>query len=323
MNQLFELLHREDVVEIQQRLNHGININDMGLRFGPNTIPRIPKGTFFQHSFVASTKQHRYSYMPSHTHNFVELNYQYSGTSHQHLDGQSFTLTAGHLLVMDREIIQNYGYMGKDDLLVNILLDIDQLPTNFLTEISNAKYFSRFLYTAQATEINHENFLIYDLSQQVPATQLWETLMLYLLTQAQPYATRGLLMEAAISCLPKPLFTNLHTLKTTVDPIYQVIHYIDEHYDSVTLDELSHRFSYNKNYLSNKIKSYTNSSFGELLNRKRLLIAEGLLLDTTLPISTISAKIGYKNPSSLFRLFTPSFNMTPTQFRRQHAGEHN
>lgn len=46
MNQLFELLHREDVVEIQQRLNHGININDMGLRFGPNIIPRIPKGHF-------------------------------------------------------------------------------------------------------------------------------------------------------------------------------------------------------------------------------------------------------------------------------------
>lgn len=323
MRELSNLLQREDRVETTQRLNNGININDMGLRYGPDSIPKIPKDSFFSHTYVSSTKQHRYSYMPAHTHSFIELNYQYSGRSNQILNGQPYTLTPGMLLVMDRDIIQKYGYMGKTDLLVNILLDIDTLPNEFIADIPSAKDFSRFLYTAQTPNISHENFIIYNLNNHSQVKRIWEDLILYSLTETQPYLTRGILLKAAISCLPQPIFSNLHILKSTHDSIHEIIHYIDTHYDSVTLDNLSQHFGYNKNYLGNKIKSYTELSFGELLDRKRLLTAEGMLLDTALSIDAISEKLGYKNPSSLFRLFSNKVHLTPTEFREQHANELN
>lgn len=323
MQNLSSLLRLEDSVETAQRLGNGININYMGLNYGPDSIPRMPKDSFFLHYFVTSTKQNRYSYMPAHTHSFLELNYQYSGSSNQILNGQPYKLTAGMLLVMDRDIIQKYGYMGENDLLVNILLDIDEIPNDFPNDVQNQNEFNRFLYTAQDPNVNHENFLIYDLKNSPQLRMIWETLIFYTLSHTKPYETRGTLLKAAVGCLPKPNVSNLHVSRSAHDSIHDVIHYVDTHYDEVTLDDLSKRFGYNKNYLGNKIKSYTDLSFGELLDRKRLLTAEGLLLDTRLSIDTISERLGYKNPSSLFRLFASKVNMTPTEFRKKHLNELN
>ena len=102
-----------------------------------------------------------------------------------------------------------------------------------------------------------------------------------------------------------------------------MIDYIDKHYVDVTLTQVSDHFGYNKNYLGNKIKQNTGMSFGELLDRKRLLIAESLLLDTDLPVSKIAEQLGYRNTSSLFRLFRNKLKITPTDFRNQHTGEMN
>lgn len=323
MEKLKTLLLKEDSVETKQRLNQGINVNDMGLEYGPGVVPKIPKSSFFKHSYVNATKQHRYSYMPAHTHSFIEFNYQFSGQSFQQLNGRDYLLKPGELLVMDQSLIQRYGYMGHDDLLVNVLLDIDSLPTGFIEDIKPAAGFGRFLYNALNKRANHDNYLVYDLNDDQNTIDIWEELMYYLLTKAQPYETRGLLMKAALSCLPTPKVTNIHVMNRHDDPINEVMDYISNHFVDTSLADVSEQFGYNKNYLGNKIKQNTGMSFGELLDRKRLLAAEGLLLDTDQSISKIAERLGYRNTSSLFRLFKNKLQVTPTEFRNQHQGEVN
>lgn len=323
MEKLRELLLKEDPIETRQRLNHGININDMGLQYGPGMIPKIPRSDFFNNSYVQVTKQHRYSYMPAHTHSFVEFNYQFSGCSHQQLNGHEYLLQPGQLLVMDQTLIQRYGYMGTNDLLVNILIDPQQLPTNFLHAIRPAKGFRRFIYNVLDRLASHDSYLIYDLNNSYHTKAIWQELMYYGLTNARPFETRGRLMEAAISCLPDPLVTQMHLRNFSNDPLNNVIDYIDKHYVDISLAQVSDHFGYNKNYLGNKIKQNTGMSFGELLDRKRLLMAESLLLDTDWSMNKIAERLGYRNTSSLFRLFKNKLRMTPAEFRNQHAGEMN
>lgn len=323
MEKLRKLLLKEDPVETEQRLNNGININDMGLQYGPGMIPKIPRSNFFADSYVQVTKQHRYSYMPAHTHSFIEFNYQFSGSSQQQLNGHEYLLKAGQLLVMDKTLIQRYGYMDTNDLLVNILIDPQQLPTNFLHTIRPAKGFHRFMYNVLDNQASHDSYLIYDLNNNDDVKLIWQELMYYGLTNGRPFETRGRLMEAALSCLPEPIITSIHLRNSSSDPLNHVIDYIDKHYVDVTLAQVSDHFGYNKNYLGNKIKQNTGMSFGELLDRKRLLIAESLLLDTDWPVSKIAERLSYRNTSSLFRLFKNKLQITPTDFRNQHTGEMN
>lgn len=317
MERLKRLLLNEDPIETQQRLHNGININDMGLKYGPGIIPKIPHSHFFSRSFITATKQHRYSYMPAHTHSFIEFNYQFSGHSIQQLNGHQYVLQPGELLVMDRSLIQRYGYMGTHDLLVNVLVDPSSLPTNFFTDIKPARIFGRFLYNALDLKSNHDNFLIYDLNDHPEATQIWQELMYYCLTNSQPYQTRGLLLKAAVSCLPDPKTVHLHVRGSHSDNTKEVLAYIEQHYSQTTLRAVSKHFGYNQNYLGNKIKRNTGMSFGELLDRKRLLTAESMLLDTNWPLDKIAEHLGYRNTSSLFRLFNNKLHRTPTEFRRE------
>lgn len=323
MEKLRDLLLKEDPVETEQRLNQGININDLGLAFGPGVVPKIPKETFFRRSYVNATKQHRYSYMPAHTHDFIEFNYQFSGHSTQQLNGREYILNPGELLVMDESLIQRYGYMGVDDLLVNVLLDLDSLPTTFFEEIKPANGFGRFLYNAFDKKASHDNYLIYDLQKNPWAKTIWEELIYFILTNGRPFETRGALMKAALTCLPEPQVTSIHVMTAQDDPIIEIMNYIDTNYVDTSLEAISKEFGYNKNYLGNKIKQNTGMSFGELLDRKRLLVAESLLLDTDLPISKIAERLGYRNTSSLFRLFKNKLQITPAEFRTQHQGEVN
>ncbi|WP_295728916.1 AraC family transcriptional regulator [uncultured Limosilactobacillus sp.] len=323
MEKLRKLLLQEDPIEKQQRLNHGQNINYMGLGYGPGIIPRIPRSNFFQHSWVAATKQHRYSYMPAHTHSFIEFNYQFSGQSIQQLNGREYILQAGELLVMDQSLIQRYGYMGTDDLLVNVLLDIEQLPANFISDIRPANGLIRFLYNSLDQHADHNDYLIYDLTDYPETIAIWEELMYYALSNVRPYETRQLLMETALSCLPDPQVTHMNVSNPTDRTINDVMRYINQHFATVSLAEVSQHFNYNKNYLGNKLKQNTGMSFGELLDRKRLLTAESLLLDTDWTTAKIAEQLGYQNTSSLFRLFQNQVGMTPARFRQIHRGELN
>ena len=61
-------------VELKQRQSHG-NVNYMDLDYVNNPIPQMPRSDFFKHGDIAGTKNNRFSYVPAHTHSFIELNY--------------------------------------------------------------------------------------------------------------------------------------------------------------------------------------------------------------------------------------------------------
>ena len=103
-------LFQETEVEKLQKLT-GKNINTMNLNYHRSIVPEIPKADFFQVSNIAVTKHARYSYTPAHTHHFIELNYMFNGNCTQRLNGETFHLKKGNLLLLDRKVIQQIYYV--------------------------------------------------------------------------------------------------------------------------------------------------------------------------------------------------------------------
>ena len=122
-----------------------------------------------------------------------------------------------------------------------------------------------------------------------------------------------LLMELSESIETE--FTNFADMAN--DDFLPVLQYINQHFATVTLASVSAHFNYNANYLSNKIKANTGRTFKELIDRRRLAVAQNLMIKTPLTLGDICEQLGYENPSSLFRLFMRYLQTSPSAYKKK------
>ena len=91
---------------------------------------------------------------------------------------------------------------------------------------------------------------------------------------------------------------------------------ITNEYATVSLKELSERYCYNRNYLSNIFKKEVGITFSEVLNRQRITEAHRLLVTTGLPISDIMGEVGITNKSFFYKKYEEMYKITPGKSRR-------
>ena len=99
----------------------------------------------------------------------------------------------------------------------------------------------------------------------------------------------------------------------------QIMDYMDNHSDVVTLKDISRHFSYHPNYISTVLRKETGCKFTEILLEKRMGRASLLLKSTALPIEEISAMLGYSNHSNLYKAFKEYYGITPREYQHSKA----
>ncbi|RXW92692.1 helix-turn-helix domain-containing protein [Enterococcus faecium] len=77
-------------------------------------------------------------------------------------------------------------------------------------------------------------------------------------------------------------------------------------------------FGYNPVYLSNKLKMYFDASFQELVLKKKFDFALELIQETSFSLEETANRIGYKQTTSLFKLFKKYSTCTPNEWRNKH-----
>lgn len=103
------------------------------------------------------------------------------------------------------------------------------------------------------------------------------------------------------------------------DEIDTIKHYIREHYsEKITLDELAKVLKINKFYLIRIFKQNTGLSPIDYLIHVRIEEAENLLLNTDIPIVTISQNVGFHSPSHFSKAFRIKNHVTPSEYRKLH-----
>lgn len=305
----------------QKQINSGNNYNYMDLDFINNPIPEMPAWNFFKNGDIAITKNNRFSYVPAHTHSFIELNYMYSGSCTQYINDERVDMHKGNLLLVDRDIVQRIDYTGTDDLLVNILIKSDAYITGLFSLIPESlNIVSQLIYNADNGESLHNNFILFNLLEHDIATNLIEVLISKGLSQpiSQPQHQKSmqLILSALIIELKALVEKSLINFSdSSADNVLAIVKYINENYTDATLKSVSDHFGYNRNYMSNKLKRSTGKSFQELIDRRRLSVAENLIIKTDLTSAEISNLVGYKNTTSLFRLFQHYLATTPAKYR--------
>lgn len=118
------------------------------------------------------------------------------------------------------------------------------------------------------------------------------------------------------------LFPNVRFSKQKeyVQKFNQLLKYIDDHYmEELTLDSIAYMAGFSKYHFSRLFKQYTDFTFCDYLNYRRIKAATELLAHPNYSITEIALNSGFPSISTFNRLFKQTIGYTPREYRNKNA----
>ena len=314
MLSIIDYLTRETDIETRQK-ETGKHIPDYDNQNAD--LPRLTNDLFLANRSIYISTHNRYAPSPQHPHQFLELNYVLQGQCQQIINDTPYTFYEGDILLMDAGSAHAIEALGEDDLLINIVFKDTQISLKNLEELQGQNsILYQFLLKSHTHIQSAENFIVLQSDKTNKSKNLIE-LMLNEYCDPKPFSNQ--ILEHYLSILLFELARSLPTLGDTVrdanDPYVQVLELIDQEYSTLTLAKAAKELNFNKNYLSNLIKEKGNVTFTELLNQKKIMIAQLLLKSTNFSIEKICQTVGYSNKTYFYKQFQNQFGKLPSQVR--------
>lgn len=268
-------------------------------------------------------KHSRYSPVSMHTHSFIEISYILSGSCKEVIQFPSdvteqLILQQGDFFIIPPKL-QHSVEIFNDSIMINILIRTS-IMKNTLTRLiaENQALFQFFLYTLYENE--NPNYLLFqtdgDESIVEPILHMvGETL------ESDSYSQQSLLF------LTGTLFTNLQrkysnciqfsqSTSAGINYVPQVLNYIQQNYQTVTVEELAKHFSVSTSWLSRVFRKNARMTLVDTIRQVRVQKACELLRSTKLPVQEIAELVGYQDVTYFIRMFKKREQVTPLQYRK-------
>lgn len=244
------------------------------------------------------------------------LLYAAGGQTNLQVNGQTFALETGNLILLMPKCDYEIGKQAKRDILVKLEFKADvqksliKLAANeprekqIVEQLRNNLKVNRLLYLkstplaqpAQIIERIIDEYLKHNLfSQSVIMAQLQLLLV---------SAIRNRNFAAASE--PTQQFADA-TLES----------YIDANFSNITLAAAAKHFGFNPNYFSSLVKQKTGKSFVEHVDERRMQEARNLLARPDISVKEIIARVGYNGKSFFYKKFSEYYHETPVQMRAE------
>ena len=263
----------------------------------------------------------RYTRPYLHRHDYVECDYVISGSCLFHFEEEVIPLNEGQMCIIAPHSLHDIE-IRDDSTVICIMLRISTFESTFIHLLSRDDVLSIFFRNT----MHHP-----DAGSK------------YLLFQAESenyYWMQTFLQNAMSECYSNDVYANISSISwitlffsyllrgESEEPVFQdqkgtkdfplIIHYIRQHYQSVTLTELSENFHYTKPHICTMIKQNTGSTFSALLKSIRMDRAVRYLLHTSQNVSQIAETVGYNSPDHFSRVFRSTYGVSPQDYRRAH-----
>lgn len=317
---LDKLLRKPDEIERKQLANHAfvMDFPQMEKRLLHGNY-RLSNELFFKNNSIYISKHHRFAPYPLHSHQFLELNYMYSGKCREVVNGKEIKLHEHDLILLDTGSKHKIDPLNENDILVNFLFKGSNLSLDFLNNI-NQQYSPSFNFVMNAiigsNEDNHQNFMYINGKNSALPIVLEQVMNEYFF----PKRFSNQIIKNYIPIIFFELARAVNAqIENEVTPnneiIVPILKSIEQNYATISLDKLAEEISYSKNYVSNLIKDKTGQTFSELLNEQRMQHAYDLLTNTDLPVGTIIDRIGMSNRTQFYNKFEKYYHQKPSSLR--------
>ena len=236
----------------------------------------------------------RWQQEPFHRHEFFYFNYTYKGQY------ESMSYKYDHkITIRENELYAGQPYAGHalcmhDDaetVMIGVLVRREAFFHHFLPLLSvNSKLFRFFI--DPTTNHYSEEFLHFRVEHNCAVRTLLEMMVF-------EYAWRGADTQSVLKPLVLAFLIQIARQYAIEEPeagaetlCEQIVRYMSEHIDTVSLKDLADRFSYHPNYISTLMRRELGRTFSEILLEQRMERAVALLRGTTLSVEEISTMLG-------------------------------
>ncbi|MDB5085197.1 MAG: hypothetical protein JWN30_2083 [Bacilli bacterium] len=256
-------------------------------------------------------------YMNFHCHQGYEIYFFHEGSGNFLIGDNLFPLEGNDLLLISA--------LESHKSAPNVEMPFMRTVINFMPELLDEQERKMYLRLFKSQDETRHRHLRITAEKQEELYSVLERLY-------QEYIKRSFGYELAIRAYLKQLllaiyrmvfsdsFHELKPISSQMIPakIEEIIKYITQHFmEDISLGELSNQFFINPYYLCHIFKKTTGTTVNEFHIQTRIHYAKLYLMNSTLPISEISTRVGFNSPSYFGHVFKRYEEMTPNHYRRQ------
>lgn len=209
-----------------------------------------------------------------------------------------------------------YALRGKSEneiIILGILIKKDAFFREYLPVIYTDSELFRFFINPQTNKFSDE-FIHFAVSKNHSIRSVLEMMVI---EYADKQNDTQQILKSMLQTLLLEIARQHRLLSTSVKPqtvSEQILVYMDNHSDVVTLKTIAAHFGYHPNYISALLHKETGRTFSQILLEKRMERAVLLMQNTTLSLEEISAMLGYGNHSNFYKAFKTYYKTTPREY---------
>lgn len=254
---------------------------------------------------------------PFHRQDFFFINYAYRN-SYQALSAKYNNL----ITINEDECYIGQPFSGyalrkekdsKDVTIIGILIRKDSFFREYLPTVYTDSDLFRFFINPQTDKFSDE-FIHLPVTKNHAIRSLLE---LMVMEYADRREDTQRILKSMLQTLLLEIARRYRIEKTGIVPrsvSEQILDYMGDHSDVVTLKDIAAHFNYHPNYISSLLHNETGRKFTEILLEKRMERAVILMKNTPLSIEEISAMLGYSNHSNFYKAFKEYYGTTPREY---------
>lgn len=288
------------------------------IKFQGREVYLFSFNSLLENRLVCVHKESRFTYIPEHIHTVIEFVYVYSGSCTQIINGQHIQMNQGDICMLDTNVPHSIQYLGEQDIIITIEMRREYLTHGFLFRLGDYGIINSFLINALSLNASHDQYLIF---KKQETNQIHGIIQNILCEYYQPAFCSDKIIDAYMILLFCEILRQYKDQQFSCNQderqkIMEILHYIEEHYLTATLQTTAEHFGFHPNYLSNYIKKTAGHSFKELIIQQRMNQACFYLSNTNMPIYEIANKVGYDNLGFFYKKFESLYKMTPNVYRQ-------
>ena len=249
-----------------------------------------------------------------HRHDYFYFNYCYKGV-HEYSTEKNKIVVSENDIYAGQPFVSHRHLPEKDDdgVLVCIFIRPELVYRTLLPYINTSESMTNFLIQPSTDKYSEES-IHFNLKNDYNIRKLIEIMII---EYANPSENTQSILRSLTSAMIMQIarkYSQQQDKPQSLSLSSQIIKYIGENDATVTLQEVATKFSYHPNYISALLKKETGKSFSRILLEKRMAHALVLLQGTTLSIDSVSAMLGYSNPSNFHKAFKEYYHKSPREY---------
>lgn len=131
------------------------------------------------------------------------------------------------------------------------------------------------------------------------------------------YSTLSYIQHNKVKLLSPIIYPSMSHSEYSNDYIQKACSFIENHYfEHLTVSDIAEYVNVSTGYLCRLFKQILGKNPQEYIKKYRIRIAENLLIETTMSISSIATSVGYPDTQHFSQVFRSVTNHTPSQYRK-------